>query len=49
MDRGAWWTTVHGIAESDRTEHTQHTQDYIVYPQFVTAGHELICNTSHAM
>ena len=20
MDRGAWWDTVHGVAESDRTE-----------------------------
>ena len=20
MDRGAWWTTVHGVAESDMTE-----------------------------
>ena len=21
MDRGTWWATVHGVAESDKTEH----------------------------
>ena len=25
MDRGNWWATVHGVAESDMTEHA-HTQ-----------------------
>ena len=23
MDRGAWWVTVHGVAESDLIEHTR--------------------------
>ena len=28
MDRGAWWTTVHGATKSDMTEH-KHTHLYI--------------------
>ena len=26
MNRADWWATVHGVAELDMTEHTQHTQ-----------------------
>ena len=25
MSRGAWWTIVHGVTESDTTEATEHT------------------------
>ena len=25
MDRGAWWATVHGVAELDRSEVAEHT------------------------
>ena len=28
MDRGAWWTVVHGVVESDRTEATEHMHSY---------------------
>jgi len=29
MDRGAWWATVLGVAETDRMETTQHTRTHI--------------------
>ena len=31
MNRGAWWTTVHRVTESDRTERLTHTPSYCVW------------------
>ena len=28
MDRGAWWVTAHGVAESDMTERITHTHTH---------------------
>ena len=37
MDRGAWPATVHGIAESDMTEMTEHT--YVLYYMHVSVSY----------
>ena len=36
FDRGAWWVTVHGVAELDITEHS-HTQE-LLYPHGLAWG-----------
>ena len=30
MDRGAWQTTVHGVAESDMTEHSTAAVEHVL-------------------
>ena len=32
MDRGAWWATVHGVTESDMTEHTHIRKAFSIIP-----------------
>ena len=42
MDRGAWWATVHGIAESDMNEQLSrhaHISDFIQYLSFSDLFH----------
>ena len=40
MERGAWWATVHGVAELDMTEVTQHTHTHThTHTHLVKAKH----------
>ena len=33
MNRGVWWAPVHGVAESDTTEATEHSRKLLLYCQ----------------
>ena len=41
MDRGAWWSTVYGVTESDTTEHPyrhMHINTYVLIVTFIVTG-----------
>ena len=42
-DRGAWWATAHGVAESDMTEHTMHIEFYTFNKLFYINNSKLLC------
>ena len=35
MDRGAWWATVHRVAESDTTEMTKHELSVLIMTKYL--------------
>ena len=43
MDRGAWWATVHRIAESDTIEVTEHTCTGMIQDQSFKKSSKVLC------
>ena len=49
MDRGAWWATVHRVAESDTTEATEHARTLSIHyiNAFVSIKHYTMTKTKY--
>ena len=45
MERGAWWTIVHGVTESDTTEHAR-TCTRCIHTQYVGSGIQHLCEAA---
>ena len=48
MDSGAWWATVHRVAESDTTEVTEHTLDVAATATAKRQGWIALCSTAYS-
>ena len=50
MDRGAWWATVHGVTESDITEHTCMSGFSIMHRSWAVQSHtEILINIQNVV
>ena len=50
MDRGAWWATVHGVTESDITEHTCVSGFSIMHRSWAVQSHiEILINIQNVV